>query len=159
MGKMVAELTRLSEALPPPRALAESEDGEEQLRAALAVLVERALRGVSDFAFAQVPEDPATCPNCGVDVTSTRTPYCSEHCRETSAFIRQIRNTIKSGAIFDPVRQAAFGQSLWRIQGGGYPVRQRMVTEKSRAKIIARDGGVCSVCGAPATEVEHIGSG
>lgn len=156
---MVDELTRLRESLPPPRVLIESEDGEEQLRAALAVLVERALCGAPDFEYRQVSEGPATCPNCDAPATSTRSPYCSEHCREVSAFIRQVRNTLATGALFDPIRQAAFGQSLWKIQGGGFPVKARMVTEKSRAKIIARDGGVCAVCGAPATEVEHIGSG
>jgi hypothetical protein len=27
------------------------------------------------------------------------------------------------------------------------------------AKIIAREGGLCAECGAPATEIDHTGSG
>jgi hypothetical protein len=80
-------------------------------------------------------------------------------CRETAGFVRQFRASVESGQIFDPERQAALGQSLWNLQGGGFPRRQMMVPKRVIAKVIERDGGKCSVCGGPATEIEHTGSG
>jgi hypothetical protein len=63
------------------------------------------------------------------------------------------------GSAFDPARQVGLGQALWHLQGGGYPLRQRLVPPKVLAKVIERDGGRCAECGEPATEVDHVGSG
>src|SRR5947209_2631285 len=145
-------------ALPPPDALTSSAVGEEQIRAALARLVVRAIKSGA-AGCEPILANPGECPNCGVVVTSTRTPYCSEHCRLMSAFIRQFRNALSTGAAFDVERQVGMGQALWKLQGGGYPLRQRLVTPKALAQIIARHGGVRAVCGGPASAIDHTGSG
>ncbi len=134
-----------------------SDDVDEQTRAVLSPMVERIVRGVPSLS--PIPADPSTCPNCGVPVASTRSPYCSSFCRDMSAFIRQFRSSVADGVIFEPDRQLGMGQALWALQGGGFPRRQALVPSKTVAKVIERDGGVCAVCGAPATEIDHTGSG
>lgn len=103
-----------------------------------------------------VEPDPSTCPNCGRPTPAERTPYCSAHCREMAALVRRLRAGLTSGALSDPERQAGMGQALWALQGGGYPRRQMMITEKIKAQVIAKGGGVCSLCGSIATEVDHV---
>ncbi|AIE87962.1 HNH endonuclease [Fimbriimonas ginsengisoli] len=157
-GKPPGNLEVLARLLPDLPTPAEAVlDPEEGVRAALRGLVERSLTGPFDFAV--VLEDPQTCPNCGGAVSAPKSPYCSEVCRDTAAFVRQFRSSLLNGAIFERERQIGLGQALWKIQGGGYPLRQRLVTPKVLAKVIERDGGKCSVCGAPATEIDHVGSG
>lgn len=144
---------RLLDALPKVGA---SDDAEEQTRAVLAPMVARIVAGLPTLS--PVVEDPATCPNCGVAVASTRSPYCSAHCREMAAFVRQFRSSVADGSIFESDRQVGMGQALWAVFGGGFPRRQQMVPPKTLAKVIERDGGKCAFCGAPATEVDHAGS-
>ena len=146
--------TRLLKALPKVGA---SDDTDEQIRAVLSPLIERVTRGSPQSK--PVPEDPATCPNCVVAVTSSKTPYCSAHCRNMAAFIRQFRSSVADGSIFEAERQMGMGQALWAVQGGGYPRRQQLIPAKVLAKVIEREGGKCAVCGAPATEIDHTGSG
>lgn len=97
-----------------------------------------------------------SCPNCGRAATSARSPYCSDFCREESAFVRQFRSALASDAIADPERQAALGQKLWHLVGGGYPRRIALITPKAMAKVLQRG---CELCGAPAVTVDNIGSG
>jgi hypothetical protein len=134
-----------------------SEDPDEQIRAVLWPIVDRALR--LDPTSSQIAPDSATCPNCGGPAASERSPYCSSQCRETAGFVRQFRAAMDSGQAFNLERQIALGQALWSLQGGGYPRRQMMIPRRVIDKVIARDQGVCSVCGGPATEVDHTGSG
>jgi len=145
---------RLLDALPM---VGGSDDADEQIRAVLSPMVARIVKGPP--ALQAVPEDPSTCPNCGVRVSSSRTPYCSSHCRDMAAFIRQFRTSVSDGSIFEAERQIGMGQALWALQGGGFPRRQSLVPAKVLAKVIERDGGKCAVCGAPATEIDHTGSG
>ena len=137
--------------------IGQSDDPDEQIRSVLSPVVERAL--TSGSGQTPVPSDPATCPNCGGPATSDKSPYCCSLCRETAGFVRQFRASVESGQVFDPERQVALGQALWNLQGGGFPRRQMMVPKRVIAKVIERDGGVCTVCGAPATEIDHTGSG
>jgi hypothetical protein len=146
-------LLRLSVELPR---FSETDDPDERIRSVLRPLVERALQADSSVPIAA---DPATCPNCGKPTGLERSPYCSAFCREQSAYVRRFRGSIQNGLIFDPDRQAALGTALWSLQGGGFPRRQLMIPEKVVAKVIARDGGVCAVCGTPANGVDHTGSG
>ena len=149
LAQLLEELPRMEEATSP----------DEQIRAALRPVIERAA------VLAEVPqpepyaEDPASCPNCGAPHLAERSPYCSPLCRDTAAMVRQLRNWIANGDLSDTERQAGMGQALWSLQGGGYPRRQSMVTAKVISKVIERDGGICSICGAPATEIDHTGSG
>jgi hypothetical protein len=131
-------------------------DPDEQIRSVLRPLIDRALRSPP---IDPIEPDPATCPNCGKLAVSERSPYCSTFCREQSAYVRRFRNSIATELIYDSERQAALGTALWSLQGGGFPRRQLMVPDKVVAKVIAREGGVCAVCGAPATEIDHVGSG
>ncbi|MBX3117595.1 MAG: hypothetical protein KF784_00900 [Fimbriimonadaceae bacterium] len=109
--------------------------------------------------FPNFPTDSNTCPNCGIEVQDKRSPYCSEKCREMAAFVRQFRAAVSDGSILEPEKQAMMGQKLWAVAVGGYPMRQALVPPKVVAKVIERDGGKCQVCGAPATEIDHTGSG
>ncbi|HTQ09685.1 MAG TPA: hypothetical protein VMI31_06400 [Fimbriimonadaceae bacterium] len=152
-------LTRLLERIPPYGA---SADPDEQTRSALRPLVERAVALDSNLALLPPGESAGSgnaCPNCGQPVGSLRSPYCSEKCKETAAFVRQFRNSLANESIFEPERMADFGQKWWHLQGGGYPRRQLMVPAKTIAKVIARANGACEICGAPATEIDHAGSG
>jgi hypothetical protein len=104
-----------------------------------------------------LPSDPSTCPNCGEPNDSTKTPYCSHRCKEESAFVRQFRAALADGMAFDENRQIALGEKLWHVLGGGYPRRRALVPERVLRKVIERDG-LC-ICGAPATTIDHTGSG
>lgn len=151
-----ATFAELLEGLPRVGA---SEDPDIQLRAVLRPIVERAVDEWLGKAVETIPADPGTCPNCGQPAPSLKTPYDCDLCKDQAAFIRQFRKAINDGLILDPERQMGMGQALWSMQGGGYPRRQTMVPAKVLAKVIERDGGVCQVCGAPATEIDHTGSG
>ena len=99
------------------------------------------------------------CPNCGGPAASLRSPYCSDSCREEAALVRQTRSALEEGAILDRDRQIALGQKLWHILGGGYPLRQSLILPRTHAQVMARADGNCAVCGAPATAIDHTGSG
>jgi len=130
---------------------------DDEMRAVLSPLMERICRVRSQPT--KVPVDPATCPNCGLPATSEKSPYCSPFCKDQAAFIRQFRGSVNDGSILDAERLIGMGQALWSLQGGGFPRRQSLVPAKVLAKVIERDGGVCAVCGAPATQIDHTGSG
>lgn len=98
-----------------------------------------------------------SCPNCGTQCTTPRSPYCSAWCREEASVIRQFRSNLSSGSIFDPEKQAVFGQILWWLIGGGYPRRVAMVEPRSRAAALKSTAGLCD-CGNPATTFDHKGS-
>lgn len=153
LAKRKELLRRLLGELP---ATGSSEDADEQTRAVLVPVVRRAVE--LEQTSPSIPPDPTTCPNCGVPCDFKRTPYCGDSCREVAAFVRQFRTSLENGVIFERDRQVGMGQALWNAQGGGFPRRQRMVKPKEVAKAIEKGGGVCSVCGAPATEVDHWGS-
>lgn len=76
-----------------------------------------------------------------------------------SAYVRQFRAALVSGAALDPERQANFGQNLWHLRTGGYPGRQAMLSEKEIARVLQRFDGKCDFCGKPAVSASHIGSG
>jgi len=134
----------------------ETTDIAVRIRAALRPLVVQAI-GAPECAT--VPVDRGTCPNCGGQVVSAKSPYCSEPCKEQAAFVRRFRHATEDGSLSTPVRQEGLGQALWALQGGGYPRRQAMVPARLVAQVIAKHEGKCAGCGAPATGVDHTGSG
>ncbi|MBI1756636.1 MAG: hypothetical protein HYR64_05965 [Fimbriimonas ginsengisoli] len=150
-------LDRLAAELPRFADVARLDDIANQARATLSWAVAGALKFPADVQ--PVPTDPTTCPNCGLPAISLSSPYCSDCCRDEAAFVRQVRTGLAEGSIFDPERQVALGQKLWRLVGGGYPLRRAMVPEKTKLKVLERADWRCKVCGAPATTVDHIGSG
>ncbi len=146
--QLQAEIPRLDPASDPV----------DQIRAALHPLLD----AIQDPALAEpviLPVDPNSCPNCGCPASSTRSPYCGDACREESAFVRQFRVSLAGGTLFDPERQRGTGQALWHLVIGGYPQRQTLVPKRTVAKVIERHEGKCAVCGEPATEIDHTGSG
>ncbi|HLK16988.1 MAG TPA: hypothetical protein VKT78_19440 [Fimbriimonadaceae bacterium] len=147
-----ARLNELYSTLP-----ARSNVIEEQARALLRLLTNATIEGIARPAE-PVPEDPKCCPNCDAPCSLTRSPYCSTRCREISGFVRQFRAGLADGAILDPERQVAFGQNLWQLLGGGLPLRKHLIPDKVIAQVIAKQGGTCAHCSAPATTVEHIGT-
>lgn len=123
---------------------------DEQARSALRLLSTPSEGSRASF-------DPARCPNCDAPCDSLRTPYCGDGCREQAAFVRQMRAALDSGAIADPERQVALGQKLWHLLGGGRPLRLHIAPPGAIRQAIAREGGRCQACGAPATTVDHHG--
>lgn len=99
---------------------------------------------------------PTCCPNCGIPESNPKSPYCGDLCKEEAAFVRQFRSSIQTGAIEDHERQAALGQKLWHLLGGGYPRRIALILPRALNKVLTRG---CEICGAPATTVDNIGSG
>lgn len=147
LERLLAELPTMAAAANP----------DEQIRSVLRPLIERAI-SIQDSPT-PIASKPDECPNCGAPATSTKTPYCSVQCKEQAGFVRQFRKALAEDTIFDPERQAGTGQALWNLQGGGFPRRQMMVPARVIAKVIEREEGKCSVCGGPATEIDHTGSG
>lgn len=144
-------MDRLTRALPELSLLDDSHANiEDRTRAVLRLVFEENVRVAPS-----ILADPATCPNCGILTESTRSPYCSEHCREVSAFIRQLRNGIENDLAEDPERQAAMGQMLWYLLGGGLPRRVSMVPDKAIQKVLDRENRTCEDCGGVATTIDH----
>jgi hypothetical protein len=150
-------LERLNSELPGPEA--PDQGGiEDQARAVLRYVLAPDM-DIPPANLAIIDVDPATCPNCGIQVESTRTPYCGEGCREMAGFVRQFRTGLELGWIFLPEKQVALGQVLWHVLGGGRPLRQQIAPAKAREKALKRTGAKCEGCGGVATTVDHVGSG
>lgn len=103
-----------------------------------------------------LPRDPNRCPNCGVQVSSEKSPYCGKDCREEAAFVRQLRTGIAEKTVLDMERSVSLGQVLWHLLGGGYPLRLSLVPKKSIAQVINRAQSKCEACGNLATTVDHV---
>ena len=146
----------LRKALPAPDILDTESDIELRTRAVLNLLFCEFKLRISDKT---IPVDPSNCPNCDRLVGEGKSPYCSGECREISAFVRQFRHAVLTSAIIAPEKQAALGQKLWFVLGGGYPRRDTLVPERVRLKVIEREGNKCQHCGAKATTIDHSGSG
>ena len=129
---------------------------EDQARAALALLVERAL--ASQNASAMSP-DPCGCPNCGRPAPKPSSPYCSSDCKEESAFVRQMRRGLQDRTLLNTERQVFLAHSFWHVLGGGYPHRLPLIPESAKKQALKRTGGLCEVCENPASTFDHKGSG
>lgn len=147
---------RFAELLVTLPEIGASEDPETELRAVLRPIIERVVDGLP--ASDPIPLDHTKCPNCDASWTSTKSPYCSTHCRETAAFIRQFRTSFSDGVIFQPDRQIGMGQALWSVQGGGFPRRQQMVKPREIERVLQKADWLCWKCSQPATGVDHFGS-
>lgn len=149
-------LKELSAEFPPSDLVGSNEAIELQTRAVLALLLDAAPKS---FEESELTTNPQQCPNCDSEVDNSRSPYCSDECRETAAFVRQFRNAVNEAAFVNPDKQAALGQKLWFVLGGGYPCRDALVPDKVRLKVLEREGNKCQQCGAKATTIDHSGSG
>ncbi len=145
---MIGVKTRLTELIP-----AQADNLHVRARQVLSLLIMESC----ETSIALV--DPFRCPNCDQPVLTTRSPYCSDPCREMAAFIRQMRHALDTGSIENPDRQVALGQKLWHLLGGGYPLRESLIPNSVIKKVFQRESGKCQACGAPATRIDHTGSG
>jgi 5-methylcytosine-specific restriction endonuclease McrA len=104
--------------------------------------------------------DRLTCLNCD-DPIPGRNParlYCGPLCRDTARTVRYVRAVKADGRIKEPDVAEAVKIRIAMVLGGGYPAEERKLTSAERQAIFERDGGRCRSCGAPATEVDHIGA-
>lgn len=147
------QFAKLLDTLPE---IGASGDPELELRAVLRNVVQGVVDGLP--ATQSIRSEPTNCPNCDTPTTSTKSPYCGEHCRAMAAFIRQFRTSFADGVIFQPDRQVGMGQALWSLQGGGFPRRQQMVKPREIERVLEKADGQCWKCGQPATGVDHFGS-
>lgn len=150
------KLIALSNSLPDFACVASFETQEERARSVAAWFAAHAARLEQGTVSAA---DPLACPNCDQSFFSLRTPYCSDPCKEHSAFVRQFRSALTNGMLETEERQVALGQKLWRLLGGGLPLRVGLIPERALARILARNDGKCENCGLPAKHVDHIGTG
>jgi hypothetical protein len=104
---------------------------------------------------------PLSCLNCGGPLSDPQRPYlyCSELCRQEAKYVRYKRAKTREGIVDRPDIKAALDTQLAFIMGGGYPEAVRRLTKIQREAVFARDGGRCRLCGAPATQIDHIGAG
>ena len=155
---MIQILRDLYDALPALELLGQPDRVEEQARAVLRLVIQPILE--TNFqAGAPVPVDPATCPNCSKPASGTKTPYCGAECRNEAAFVRQFRGAVVEKTIFDSERQEGIGQVFWYLVGGGRPLRQHIIPEKTKQDLFKKAGGKCTICGDEATSIDHIASG
>jgi hypothetical protein len=163
MAKVANEATmgfgRLTDALPPSKMVGIGENMEYRARAVLSYIVDRLDPAEDSRLKAVIEIDPSTCPNCSTPVSSPRSPYCSEQCREVAGFVRQFRANLADGAIFQEDRQVALGQVLWFLLGGGRPLRQSLAPPRSLQAVLKREAGRCQACGGTATTIDHIATG
>jgi len=118
----------------------------------------------SDAKLAQALDDLASpvvvdCVECGAAIVLTKCAklYCSDVCRQTLKLVHYGRAVVADGRIErDPTIEEALQMRVAQILGGGYHDVLRRVPLALRAQIFERDGGRCVLCGAPATQIDHI---
>ena len=98
------------------------------------------------------------CANCGEDLyVDNQTLFCDESCQQMARYVRYARNVRK-----DPKRRndreviEALRIQLAFVLGGGYPGRERRLSQAERQLIMERDGGRCQVCGEPGDQIDHV---
>jgi 5-methylcytosine-specific restriction endonuclease McrA len=101
------------------------------------------------------------CQNCDVSLSLQqmlhRSLYCSKKCQQTAETVRYARRTLRDGRYErDPLVRQVIDERIAHIMGGGYPKKARFLTREQREAIFERDSRRCRLCGAPATEIDHI---
>jgi hypothetical protein len=112
-------------------------------------------QALDDLASPQV----VSCVECGAAIVLTTRAklYCSDVCHQTLKLIHYGRAVVADGRIKrDPTIAEAIQMRIAQILGGGYHEGLRRVPPALRAEIFERDGGMCVLCGAPATQIDHI---
>lgn len=85
--------------------------------------------------------------------------YCSEYCDQEAAYVRYARGVTRDGRIERPDVREALEIRRAHLLGGGYSEHARRLSPEQRQAALAADGGTCRKCGAPATDIDHIGRG
>jgi 5-methylcytosine-specific restriction endonuclease McrA len=98
---------------------------------------------------------PFPCPNCN-GITTSATVFCSGLCEDEASFVRYYRACLEDGRCAEPDIQYELNKRLKFLVAGGYPERERRLPTGIRQAVIARDRGLCCLCGAPSIEIDHI---
>ena len=98
------------------------------------------------------------CIECGKTVRLAGYPrlYCSDKCRQMLKLVHYGRRVFRDGRIEDPLILEAIQMRIAHILGGGYHQTERRLPPETRKAVLARDHGVCKICGQPATDIDHI---
>jgi hypothetical protein len=99
------------------------------------------------------------CLECGAAIALTNRAkfYCSLVCHQTLKTIHYARATVADGRFQrDPTIAEALDVRIAYILAGGYHEVERRVSPALRAQVFERDGYKCVLCGAPATQIDHI---
>lgn len=96
------------------------------------------------------------CQNCDAPLMSEQAQrgklFCSERCKQTAKAVRYARASRRDGrSERDPEVIRAI---LMKIRG--YPAKERALSPAQREAIFVRDNRMCQICGATATDIDHI---
>ena len=99
-----------------------------------------------------------SCAVCGDDVSSASSIiYCGEFCQQSAATVRYARKAARGARGEDDADFVlGVGMLLVGLFKGGYPARARALGREEREAVFARDGGVCTLCGASAEQIDHV---
>lgn len=101
-----------------------------------------------------------SCVNCDqvFIVSGAAKLYCSQRCHQDAKLVRYVRACIKDGRISDPLVNQAIGTrfAFAYSEKGYYDEKARYVSPERKQQVIKRDGGLCRLCGAVGTEIDHI---
>ncbi len=111
--------------------------------------------------YINIGYDVNLCQNCDKELPQVIIErgilFCSEKCQQIAKTVRYGRSTTRDGRYeSDTTVREALDIRIVMILGGGYPETARRLTPEQREAIFVRDGRVCQLCGAPATEIDHI---
>lgn len=107
------------------------------------------------------PYDFGSCQNCDTVLTPEQARrgvlYCKPVCSQIAATIRYARATLRDGRYErDPEVSRAIDIRIAMALSGGYPTKERTLPSALREEIFTRDKYTCKLCGAVATEIDHI---
>ncbi len=107
-----------------------------------------------------VTEYVLPCVNCDAEIRGLwhpRSPYCSDRCHDIAKVIRKIRSAFARYGSDRPCDvNEAIAVTLAQALGRGYPQRARRVPKATRAAVVQRDLGRCTLCGYTGSQVDHI---
>lgn len=95
------------------------------------------------------------CPGCGMEMAQVMPLFCNDFCKQRAAFVRYVRSCFSDQRITkEEILYEAIGSKLLMLFHGGYPEKERRLSDKLRKEIFERDKWLCE-CGKPATEIDH----
>lgn len=99
------------------------------------------------------------CANCDstFSLGNRPTPFCGPRCRAEADAVRYGRRSYAAHGdqLPDDIAYALKMKRLFAMSGG-YPATARRLTPERRAEVIARDGGLCVLCGQPGEDIDHM---
>ena len=97
------------------------------------------------------------CANCGAHLdVRIEGLFCSGLCQQTAKYVRYARRKVRANELGNPEIAITLKRRMAMILGGGYPESARRLSPAIRAEVIERDRGLCVLCGASGSEIDHI---